>query len=125
MRSWIIGTAGVFGALSRYGLSVLWNEGDGSFPWGTLACNMIGCLLLGYFSEALPTKWPQELRTAVTTGFIGAFTTFSTFSMETVRMLRDNQVPAALLYIGVSLFGGLAAVSLGTAAAHRRKAKAL
>ncbi|GKS12614.1 putative fluoride ion transporter CrcB 1 [Paenibacillus chitinolyticus] len=124
MKSWIIGTAGVFGALSRYGLSVLWNEGTGSFPWGTLACNMIGCMLLGYFSEALLPRWPQELRTAVMTGFIGAFTTFSTFSMETVRMLQDHRVPLALLYIGVSLFGGLLAVSLGTAAAHRRKEKA-
>jgi len=125
MKSWIIGAAGVLGALSRYGLSILWNEGDGSFPWGTLACNMIGCLLIGYFSEALLPKWPQELRAAVTTGFIGAFTTFSTFSVETVRMLQDQRVFLALLYIGVSLFGGLIAVNLGTAAAHRGKRRAL
>jgi CrcB protein len=107
---------GAAGTLARYGLQGLVQQWTGStFPSGTLAVNLVGCFLLGGVAQfgfehmALPTEW----RTAITVGFIGAFTTFSTFSWETVRMLEDGAWPRAVFYLSVSVVGGLLAVILG------------
>ncbi|MFD0697218.1 fluoride efflux transporter CrcB [Paenibacillus sp. GCM10027628] len=109
-----IGVAGIFGALARYMLSLAWNPASPSaFPWGTLICNFLGCLLLGFLAFADWLPLPLKLRSALTTGFIGSFTTFSTFSYETVSMLKLGHFFLAALYIGGSLWGGLAFTWLG------------
>lgn len=109
-----VGLAGILGALVRFGLSTLWNPNtsDG-FPWGTLFCNLAGCLLLGFitFTKKLPIS--AGLRLAITTGFIGSFTTFSAFSYETVNMLNHGQLILAVLYVLGSLWGGLGFTWLG------------
>ena len=87
----------------------------GTFPSGTLAVNLSGCFLLGIIGRyALQhLSFPPDLRIAVTVGFFGAFTTFSTFSWETMRMLEDGEWMRASIYVGASVIGGLALVRLG------------
>lgn len=109
-----IGLAGILGAIARFGLSALWNPTSASvFPWGTFFCNLTGCLILGFitFAEKLPI--PTRLRLPITTGFIGSFTTFSTFSYETMSMLNHGHMILAALYVLGSLWGGLVAAWMG------------
>jgi CrcB protein len=115
MTSIYIGIAGILGALVRYGLSFEWNPGSpDTFPWGTLICNYSGCLLLSFLANAHFIKLHFQLRIAITTGFIGAFTTFSSFSFETFAMLHAGHSRLALLYMMVSLWGGLLCVWAGS-----------
>jgi CrcB protein len=113
---WVFVTiGGATGALARYWLSG-WIQGvsGGVFPLGTLVVNVVGCLLLGFGMqgmEALPVS--AALRTMLTIGFLGAFTTFSTFSYETVTLLRDGDWTRAALYTAMSVGLGLAAVIAG------------
>jgi fluoride exporter len=107
---------GAVGTLARYGLQGLVQERTGSsFPFGTLVVNLLGCFLLGGIMEyALAhVTIPPEWRIGITTGFFGAFTTFSTFSWETTRMLEDGEWTRASAYVLASVIGGLAAVFLG------------
>lgn len=107
---------GAAGTLARYGLQGLVQErAGGTFPSGTLAVNLSGCFLLGIIGRyALQhLSFPPELRTAVTVGFFGAFTTFSTFGWETMRMLEDGEWMRASLYVGASVIGGLILVRMG------------
>lgn len=107
---------GTLGTLARYGLQGLVQYRTGAaFPTGTLAVNLLGCFLLGGVAQlALHRLWiSPEWRIGLTIGFFGAFTTFSTFSWETVRMLEDGEWMKAAVYVGVSVLGGLLAVMGG------------
>jgi CrcB protein len=115
----VFGTAGT---LARYGLQGLVQERTGpGFPSGTLAVNLIGCFLLGGIAEyALEhLTIPPEWRIGITVGFFGAFTTFSTFSWETAKMLEDGEWRRAAAYVVASVIGGLVAVFFGMRIAHR------
>jgi CrcB protein len=107
--------AGGFGALGRWGLSGLAQRIGDSFPWGTLTVNLVGSLVLGFIMQiGLSTDIiPQELRVAVTAGFLGAFTTFSTFSFETARYLEDGIWLTGLLNIAFNVVLCIAAALLG------------
>ena len=107
--------AGGLGALSRYGLSGLAQRIGAGFPWGTLAVNVLGSLALGFVMQlGLSTDIiPREVRVAVTVGFLGAFTTFSTFSFETVRYLEDGVWSTGLLNIVLNVVLCIAAALLG------------
>ena len=114
-----ITVGGAAGALGRYWLSG-WIQVvfAGAFPLGTLTVNVLGSLLLGFgmqAMEALPVS--AAVRTMITIGFLGSFTTFSTFSYETVTLLRDGDWWRAVLYTGLSLALGLLAIIVGFAAA--------
>ena len=117
---WIFVTVGgATGALARYWLSG-WvaSAFAGFFPLGTLVVNVLGSFLLGFgmqAMEAVPVS--AEVRTMLTIGFLGAFTTFSTFSYETVTLLRDGDWTRASLYTGLSFVLGLTAVLIGMGAA--------
>ncbi len=116
MRIALLVVFGAVGTLARYGLQGLVQERTGSsFPFGTLVVNLLGCFLLGGIMEyALAhVTIPPEWRIGITTGFFGAFTTFSTFSWETTRMLEDGEWTRAGVYVLASVVGGLAAVILG------------
>jgi len=103
-----IGVGGFLGAISRYGLSnaVQLFAGDRivGFPLGTLAVNMIGCFVLGFVAHLLSERFfiARELRFAITVGFLGAFTTFSTFALETVSLAQGGRV----LFAGLNLLAG-------------------
>lgn len=109
-----IAIAGAFGALARYGVGR--PIGFRSFPWATLAINVAGYVLLGFLMRsAIGRQWSPVLTSAVSIGFLGAFTTFSTFSVEMLILLRDGRVVDAALYAGASVIGGVAAAALGYA----------
>lgn len=108
MKVLLVAAFGAAGALSRYGIGVA--TGTHTFPWATLGINLVGSFLLGLVLAATddPT-W----RAAIGTGFLGAFTTFSTFSSETQTMLREDRPTTAAVYVAVSVVGGVAAAALG------------
>lgn len=122
MRIALLIIFGSLGTLARYGLQGLVQERTGAgFPYGTLIVNLLGCFLLGGVAEyALQHLWfPPEWRIGITTGFMGAFTTFSTFSFETVRLIQDGEWRRASVYVLVSLLGGLLAIFTGIKIADR------
>ena len=109
LRIFLLILFGSAGTLARYALGGLIQHRTGSsFPFGTLVINLSGCFLLGGVSEfalqhlAVPPDW----RIGITVGFFGAFTTFSTFSLESARMLEDGDWLKAAAYIGISVAGG-------------------
>lgn len=111
MKSFLaVGIGGFLGAVSRYSLSLLFPN-TGGFPVTTLCINIIGCFFLAWLFTAFPKRSPIVL--GIGTGFLGAFTTFSTFSLETLLLLQDYQWIQALLYCLISVVGGLICAWLG------------
>jgi CrcB protein len=115
--SLVVALAGAAGAAARYGLDVAFRRDAHHIPWITFVINVGGSFLLGTvvaLLDAHPNPHPA-LRPAITIGLIGAFTTFSTLSLETYRLLdRGHFVPAVGYSLG-SLAAGLAALMLGVA----------
>lgn len=112
----LIAGAGALGSLSRYALSgAVYAALGQNFAYGTLVVNVLGSFLLGLLMQlGLNTDMiPPHLRTAVAIGFIGAFTTFSTFTYETVQFIQDGAWGAAILNVVTSLILGIAAVFTG------------
>lgn len=109
-----VALAGAAGAIARYLVDrAVQRVRDGHWPWGTLIVNVTGCFVLG-----LVWGWVDQhhadklLQTIAGTGFCGAYTTFSTFSIETVRLLESERYGAAARYVLASLVaGGLAAAA--------------
>lgn len=103
------------GAIARWQLSLWLNTGSGFIPWGTLTANLVGGYLIGLLValfQGLPQLDPVW-RLALVTGFLGALTTFSTFSMETVSLLQQHRVTQALALAAIHLAGSLALTWVG------------
>ncbi len=121
-----VAVGGGIGAMLRYHVGrVVGNlAGSGApFPWGTLAVNVIGSLLMGALigwlaRGTLAAQAGESLRLLVGVGLLGGFTTFSAFSAELVTMLHRGQSGLALGYVAASLVAGLAALYLGLVAAQ-------
>ena len=120
----MIAVAGAAGALCRHGVGT-WVAaklaGAGTVagvPWGTLAVNVVGSFLLGFIGGLCLTgdRVPVTWRPALTTGFLGSFTTFSTFSVETVRLFEQGAWTAAAVNLALQLALGLGAAAAGLAA---------
>lgn len=114
-----LAVAGALGALARYGLEGLISRRfPGLFPWGTLVVNVTGSFLLGLLFALLTEHLTVAawLRTALMIGFVGAYTTFSTFTLETFRLLEDRAYLLAGGYASASFFLGIAAVYGGVVA---------
>jgi len=89
----LLALAGAAGTLCRFGLSGLMNTILGkSFPWGTLVVNAVGCLLFGLIAPQIETRFSlsPQARLVLLTGFLGAFTTFSTFAFETTEKIHEH-----------------------------------
>ncbi len=110
-----IALGGSFGALSRYGLTNWFNRVVNSpFPWGTLVINLTGSFLIGFFFILFDRSvLPAPYRNLVSVGFLGAYTTFSTYSLETINLLREGQWRLASSNILVSNILGIVLVILG------------
>jgi CrcB protein len=107
MRTYLFLSIGaVLGAICRYKLG-LWMAGTGDglgFPWGTFTINVTGSFLLGFLMRYMTgIAGPPDLRVMLTTGFCGAYTTFSTFSYETLMLLNEGITGVAVAYVAASL----------------------
>lgn len=120
-RFLLVGAGGFLGAVARYAVSLavarLWS---GDFPLGTFAANVSGCFALGFFVTLTAERLALDpgVRLMVATGFLGAYTTFSTFEYETHRLLETGAWVWAALNAAASLTAGLVAVRLGVALAR-------
>jgi CrcB protein len=115
----VVGLGGAAGALSRYYASG-WVQAlaGGAFPWGTLTVNVVGSLALGFVLVWLQSLAPSEqIRDLVAVGFLGSFTTFSTFSWETTALLREGAWWRAGSYTLGSVVVCVLACALGAALA--------
>jgi len=120
MYSWLtIGIGGFIGALTRYYVSgfaqnLFAKSSLPFFPFGTLTVNIFGCFLIGLFSTLfLERDVDVSYRFLINTGFLGAFTTFSTFSLETLNLIEEKALLHGFVNIFFSCLVGLIAVWLG------------
>ena len=111
MRIVLVAVLGAAGASARYGIGVA--VGVQSFPWATLAINVAGSFLLGLVLVAGVDRLSADALVGVSVGFLGAFTTFSTFGYETQTLLRTDRAGAAATYVVASVALGVAAAALG------------
>jgi CrcB protein len=122
LRIALIVIFGAAGTLARYGLQgfVQYRTG-GAFPTGTLLVNLSGCLFLGLIGQFTLNHlvMPPEWRMAITVGFFGGYTTFSSFGWEAIKMLEDGEWLRATAYVGVSVVAGLLLVLAGIRLANR------
>jgi len=119
MRYLYLGIAGAIGTIARYALGgLVYRFVEPSFPWATLLINALGCFAIGLFYQAFEVApVSPDVRTAILIGFIGGFTTYSTFSLETVNLLRDGELAYAGLNVLAHVAIGIAAVFGGIGAA--------
>lgn len=118
-----VATGGAMGASSRFLIGSLLARWTGTaLPWPTLAINVSGCLALGLLDAWLttrPTGTGGGLRSFLGAGFLGGFTTFSAFGLETTRLLQRQAMTEAIAYVVLSVMVGLAAVPVGQALGRR------
>lgn len=112
----MVGIGGFFGAIARY-LVDRWISGrmGGLFPYGTLAINVSGSFILGLFAATITERWivHPHWRLLIGVGFVGAYTTFSTFGYETHQLMEEGSFGLALLNVLLSVTVGLIAVRFG------------
>lgn len=114
-----IGIAGALGALARYGVGGwISRRNQSAFPWETFVVNISGSFALGLIFTVATERWSIApwLRSALTIGFLGAYTTYSTWMFETYRLSEDRAHALAALNIVGSIAAGLVAVYLGVVA---------
>ncbi|MDP5226789.1 CrcB family protein [Arthrobacter sp. YJM1] len=127
--AWVFG-GGVFGALARYGLGLA-IPAVGGWPLATVVINVVGAFLLGLLLDSLARRgpdvgWARRFRLLGGTGFLGAFTTYSTFAVDAVHLLSAGRAMEALGYVAATLLLGGAATALGiwvAEVAHRVSAE--
>lgn len=118
MHVLLIGLGGFAGAIARYALDGWVSEATrGSFPWGTLVINVSGSFALGLLFALTVERaaLPAELRGPLGIGFLGAYTTFSTLTLESLRLMQDGAWTLAAANLAGSVVLGLAAVVAGVA----------
>jgi CrcB protein len=113
--SLLVGLGGTLGALARFGLSAVL-QSSGSFPWGTLGANLLGCFVIGMVANFL-ASWeslhetmllPEHYRLLLVVGFCGGFTTLSSFVLESTAMLHREEGLSLAAYFAATLAGGFA-----------------
>lgn len=112
----LVGIGGCFGSMARYAVSMLLGKtSSSSFPIATFSVNLIGCFIIGLlFGLGSKTSWSQgDGWLILATGFCGGFTTFSAFALENSNLFDKNLSVTALLYIALSVIGGILLCRLG------------
>lgn len=119
----LVGTGGFIGAIARYGISGLVQRSAAlsSFPYGTLAVNMLGCLLIGIAVGLVDSRqvFGPDFKLFAVVGLLGGFTTWSTFGYETLTLLRDAEYLRATANVTIHVMLGLVLVWAGYALASR------
>ena len=119
---WYVALGAAIGGVARYGVAGFVQQRAGAdFPLGTLLVNISGSFLLGFLMRYALTSGAvsPEIRALLTTGFCGGYTTFSTFSYETVLLVEDGEYRRAALYVGLSVVVALLGAFAGLAAASK------
>jgi fluoride exporter len=109
----MVGIGGGLGSILRFWLgSYIGSKMGTRFPFGTLVINVTGSFLIGLVYALLiaKTTWSPNWRYLIPIGFIGGYTTFSSFEYETLRTIQDGQIGLGLLYVGLSMCAGFVAV---------------
>lgn len=113
-----VGLGGMLGSVARYMVGGWVQQAVGSFwfPYGTLAVNVLGCLLIGFAGGLAEARgaFSPEGRALLFIGFLGGFTTFSSFGFETLALLHDGQYTLGLLNVALQITLGLGAVYVGS-----------
>jgi len=112
----IVGLGGFFGSISRYILTQTAHKlFDTNFPLGTLIINILGCLIIGFLLGIFEKGniISPQLWLFLSVGFCGGFTTFSTFSADSVNMLNDKEILYLISYMGISVFAGIFCTIIG------------
>ncbi|MFA5336212.1 MAG: fluoride efflux transporter CrcB [Candidatus Omnitrophota bacterium] len=107
---------GALGTVSRYAMSIIVYRAAGAdFPYGTLAVNLTGCFLMGFLAAITEERFVfgSNIRVFLMIGFCGAFTTFSTFILETANLIKDGESSRALLNVLLSVIVGFMVFRLG------------
>jgi fluoride exporter len=110
MTTLMVGIGGLLGVMSRYGLTRMTLHQE-SLIWMTAAINISGCFLLGLLTAS--SWFSRDVREGIGVGFLGGFTTFSTFSVQAVLEVDAGEPRRAIAYLTVSVLGGLAAGAAG------------
>ncbi|HVW35161.1 MAG TPA: fluoride efflux transporter CrcB [Acidimicrobiia bacterium] len=115
-----VSLGGALGAPARYGIAQLVYITPGTFPWGTFAINASGSFAVGFLLILVLERFPptRYIRPFLATGFLGAYTTYSTFAVETDLLVKNGQWPIALAYVVASYGAGFLAVWTGMALAR-------
>jgi len=119
IKYWMVGIGGFAGAIARFALgSYIGNRFGSRFPYGTFVINISGSFLIGFVLTMLAQRFDlsPNWRYLIPIGFIGAYTTFSTFEYETLRTVQDGQILMAFANVSLSVIVGFAAVWLGVVA---------
>ena len=122
MKIFLIALFGAIGTLLRYGIQLVTLERwGGAFPYGTLFINLTGCFFLGLFGQITLNKMlvSPDVRIAIAVGFLGGFTTFSSFGWETAKLLETGEWLRASTYVAASVFVGLLFSAAGIRLANR------
>jgi CrcB protein len=119
-----VALGGALGAPARYELSERFSAATGSFPWATFCINVSGSFLLGLLLTVVLERWPptRYVRPFLAIGVLGAYTTFSTYSVEADLLIRNGHAAIGITYVLASLAAGGAAVYLGIVAGRLRPA---
>lgn len=105
---------GGLGSLCRFAFGKYFADYGTHFPWHTFLANIVACAILGVLvGYELKHGLKNDHKLLLATGFCGGFSTFSTFSAESVKLMNNGQLGIALFYIGVSIIAGLAAIYIG------------
>ncbi|AQW21565.1 camphor resistance protein CrcB [Lentilactobacillus curieae] len=114
MDELLIAIFAILGGMARFGVDAI--IPTTTFPLATVIINLIGCFVLALINNTLAVseRFPAQLTLALGTGMIGAFTTFSTFTVEIIKLLQSHEVVTAGMYLLVSIIGGIFLAYLGS-----------